>query len=84
MVISFLNKLSYKHAFPFLVLELDRKASALTDLFIENHLTLSNVYKELEIDYYLSFNEELRHLIGLLLRKINTPLAKIALESYWA
>ena len=84
MIISFLNELSYKHAFPSLVLELKGKSSALVDLFIENHLTISNIYNDWEVDYYLSFDEDLRSLIASLLRKIGNPLSKIALESYWA
>ena len=83
MVISFLCEASYKHCFPSLLMELKKNDNLLTDLFTENHLTLSNVYKEWEINFYLSLNERARELVGEILRGKRGPLALAALESYW-
>jgi hypothetical protein len=83
MIIDFLNSDSYIHVFPSLVLELSQNDNLLTDLFMCNHLTVTDVHKDWEIEFYFSFNDNLRKLIKGVLKRKNTRLSQIALESYW-
>jgi hypothetical protein len=83
MVISFLNKISFIHVFPSLLNELSTNKNLLTDIFIENHLNLSNVYRNWELEYYLSLDDNTIKIINRILEKINTPLSKDAIGIYW-
>ena len=83
VIIDILNEVTYKHIFPSLVFELTKSSNLVTSIFLDGHLNMGHVYKDWELEFYLSFDEKLRKLIGSILRNINEREARIALESYW-
>ena len=80
--VSMLNEKTFKHAFPSLLCFFENHDNLLTDSFIENHLNLKNVYKDWEMEFFISLDNEVYELIVALLRSKKESLAADALETW--
>jgi hypothetical protein len=83
-VMSFVNEATFIHAFPSLLNEmLNRNPIVLIYMFVVNHINLDNVYRDWELNFYLSLDEEAIQLVRSILMVYDSKFAKIACESYW-
>mgnify|MGYP000137703385 CR=1 FL=1 len=82
MFVSVLNEKTFKHIFPSLLCFTENHDNLLTDSFIENHLNLKNVYKDWEMEFFISLDNEVYELIVALLRSKKESLAADALETW--
>ena len=84
-VIDHLNERSFIHVFPSLLNEVagEGSDSDVSSYFVSNHLDLRGVFKDWELEFYFSLNDEIVKLINLILRKNGTPDAMDAIDVYW-
>ncbi|MDR2881047.1 MAG: hypothetical protein LBV29_04025 [Azoarcus sp.] len=82
-VIGALNEKSFIHVFPSLLAEATENDCMTNDYFIRMHLDLRSVYKDWELEFYFSFNEEIVKLIYRILSQYGCHVAKDAIYVYW-
>ena len=82
-VIGYLNEKSFIHIFPSLLNEVASEGSFTSDYFIYRHLDLRAVFKDWELEFYFSLDDEVVKLINLILRTNGDPDAMDAIDVYW-
>ena len=88
-VIDHLNERSFIHVFPSLLNEVagEGSDSDVSSYFVSNHLDLRGVFKDWELEFYFSLNDEIVKLINLILRlhdaQYGSQDAMNAIDVYW-
>jgi formylglycine-generating enzyme required for sulfatase activity len=82
MVLPLLSPKGFAHVFPSLLAETvkDNKIYLFYEYFVAEHLNLHNVIKDWEKDFYFSLPDDVKKIIGFILR---TGGSDETLESYW-
>ena len=89
LVIGLLNERSFIHVFPSLLNEVAGEGSDLdvASYFVSSHLDLRGVFKDWELEFYFSLNDEVVKLINLILRlhdaQCGSKDAMNAIDVYW-
>jgi hypothetical protein len=83
LVISRLTKKSFIHVFPSLLIEVAKSRLMTSDYFIDNHLDVRSVFRDWELEFYFSFNEDIVRLINRVLKANGSSCAQDAIYVYW-
>lgn len=94
MLPSFLNEKSFKHAFPSLLKftsilydlpgdEYDGPSGLLVGNFIDQ-LDLNSIRQHWKREFYLSLNQDVRKIVGVILREISKRTNPMNIDGYWS
>jgi hypothetical protein len=83
LIISELTKKSFIHVFPSLLVEVAKSQLMTSGYFIDHHLDLRGVFRDWELEFYFSFNEDIVRLINRVLKANGSSCAQNAIYVYW-
>jgi hypothetical protein len=83
LVIPVLNRKSFIHVFPSLLVEVAENISMTADYFVSTHLDLRSVFRDWELEFYFSCSEDIVRLVNRALRENGAPWAQDAIDVYW-
>ena len=83
LVISRLTKKGFIHVFPSLLVEVAENMTMISDYFVDFHLDVRSVFRDWELEFYLSLDEDIVRLVNNILKENGSPSAMDAIDVYW-